>query len=145
MDKRGRVDARFGGMIDKLRRILEADERVAYALVFGSVARGSAHAGSDVDVAIGFRAGTPLAVAELGELISRLEVATEGRPVDLVLLDEAPPALAYRVFRDGQVIALRDRPAFVDRKARAIMEYLDWKPVEEMFTRGVLAAATRGR
>jgi predicted nucleotidyltransferase len=132
-------------MIDRLRRILEADDRVAYALVFGSLARGSSHAGSDVDIAIGLGAGHRPTVGEIGDIISRLEVATEGRPVDLVLLDEAPPALAYRVFRDGQVVVLRDRAALVDRKARAILEYLDWKPMEGLFARGVLAAATRGR
>jgi hypothetical protein len=65
--------------------------------------------------------------------------------VDLVLLDEAPPALAYRAFRDGRVIVLRDPAALADRKARAVLEYLDFKPVEDLCTRGVLAAASRGR
>ena len=30
-------------------------------------------------------------------------------------------------------------------KARAILEYLDFKPIEDLCTRGVLAAATRDR
>jgi len=132
-------------MIDALQAVLEADARVAYALVFGSVARGDSHAGSDVDVAIGLCAGPRLAIGEIGEIVSRLEVAASGRSVDLVLLDEAPPALAYRVFRDGRVIVLRDPAALADRKARAVLEYLDFKPVEDLCTRGVLAAASRGR
>jgi hypothetical protein len=53
--------------------------------------------------------------------------------------------LAYRVFRDGQVIFARDRRAMSERKARAILEYLDFRPVEEACARGVLAAAARGR
>ncbi len=132
-------------MIDALRQVLEADSRVAYALVFGSVARGTSHPGSDVDVAIGLAGRQPLTSAEVGEIISRLEVATAGRSVDLVLLDEAPPPLAYRVFRDGKAIVVRDPAAFADRKTRAVLEYLDWKPIEEIFARGVLAAAARGR
>jgi hypothetical protein len=68
-----------------------------------------------------------------------------GRDVDIVVLDEAPPGLAYRVFRDGKVLLLRDRAALVSRKARAILEYLDYKPIEDACTRGVLAAAARGR
>jgi hypothetical protein len=71
--------------------------------------------------------------------------AAAGRRVDLVLMDEAPPALAYRVFRDGVVLAMEDRAAFVDRKAKAILEYLDFRWVEEACTRGVLAAAARVR
>ncbi len=57
-----------------------------------------------------------------------------------MLLDEAGPGLAYRVFRDGQVIVERDWRAVVQRKARAILEYLDFRPVERIFTRAVLGA-----
>lgn len=126
-------------MIDVLQSVLAADARIAYALVFGSQARGTAHALSDVDVAIGLVDGSPLGTLELGELISRLESAA-GRSVHLVVLDDAPPGLAYRVFRDGQAIVGRDGQAFKSRKARAILEYLDFQPVEAMFARGVLRA-----
>ena len=64
--------------------------------------------------------------------------------MDLVLLDEAGPGLAYRVFRDGKVIFQRDRRALVDRKARAILDYLDFRPVEQTFTHAVLEAGRRG-
>jgi hypothetical protein len=131
-------------VLDALKRVLEVDPRVAYALVFGSTARGSAGSGSDLDVALAFREGVRPSPIELGDLISRLEAAT-GRPVDLVLLGEAPPALAYRIFRDGRVLLDRDRSALVDRKARAILEYLDFQPIEELCSEGVLAAARRGR
>lgn len=127
-----------------LRAALETEPRITYALIFGSVARGSAHAGSDLDVAIGLRPGPPLAPLEIGAIVSALESATR-RDVDLVLLDEAPPGLAYRIFRDGRVVYERDRAAFVERKARAIFEYLDYRPFEEIFTRGAIAAAARGR
>jgi predicted nucleotidyltransferase len=130
-------------VIEGLRSVLEADPRVAYAILFGSRGRESAHDRSDTDLAVGLARGAPLSVTELGDLLSRLETAAEG-PVDLVLLDEARPGLAYRVFRDGQVVFERDRVALVERKARAILEYLDFQPVEEAFTRAVLGAARRG-
>jgi predicted nucleotidyltransferase len=123
--------------------VLEADARVAFALIFGSAGRGTAHPGSDVDVAIGLRAGAALDARDIGDLVSRLEAAA-GRPVDLVLLERAPSPVAYRAFRDGRVILERDRPALVAAKTRAILEYLDFKPVEDACTRGVLAAAKRG-
>ncbi len=131
------------GVIQGLRSVLEADPRIAYAILFGSRGRESAHDRSDTDLAVGLARGAPLSVTELGDLLSRLETAAEG-PVDLVLLDEARPGLAYRVFRDGQVVFERDRVALVERKARAILEYLDFQPVEEAFTRAVLGAARRG-
>jgi predicted nucleotidyltransferase len=123
--------------------VLEDDSRIAYALVFGSRGRDSAHARSDADVAIGLAPGTRFSTMEIGDLVSRLEAAVH-RTVDLVMLDEAGPGLAYRVFRDGRVLLERDREALVDRKARAILEYLDFKPIEETFARAVLGAGHRG-
>jgi len=130
-------------VIERLRPVLEADPRIAYAILFGSRGRGSAHDRSDTDLAVGLARGARLSVTEIGELVSRLESAAGGR-VDLVLLDEAGPGLAYRAFRDGRVVFERDRSALVGRKARAILEYLDFRPIEETFTRAVLGASHRG-
>lgn len=130
--------------VEALARVLNADRRIAYALVFGSAARGTAGAHSDVDVAIGLSAGATLTPLEIGAITADLESAA-GKPVDLVLLDEATPSLAYRVFRDGRTLVVRDRAAMVERKARAILEYLDFQPVEELFARRVLERAARGR
>lgn len=129
---------------EAIRQVLERDRRVAYALVFGSSARGSQSVHSDLDVALGLARGACLSTAELGALASQLEAAV-GRSVDLVLLDDAPPGLAYRIFRDGLPVVERDRPALVERRARAILEYLDFQPIEELFARGALDAAVHGR
>src|SRR5438105_236241 len=90
----------------------------------GSSATGKASAHSDLDVAVASSA-RPDAM-ELRALTSRLE-ALVGRDVDLVLLEEAPPGLAYRVFRDGRVIFVRDALALTRRRVRAILEYLDFR------------------
>ena len=111
---------------------------VAFALVFGSCARGTAHAGSDVDVALGFGRGRRPGAYEIGAIVSRLEEAA-GQSVDVVVLEDAPPGLAYRVFRDGVEVLVRDRPVLVERKTRAILEYLDYRPIEEALSRAVLA------
>jgi predicted nucleotidyltransferase len=129
--------------MDALRRILADDARIEYALVFGSSARGTAHAGSDLDVAVGLKSSTRFGALELGALVSQLENAA-GRSVDLVVLDEAPPGLAYRIFRDGRVIVEKNHRLLIERKTRAILEYLDFRPIETLAARGVLTAATRG-
>ena len=132
-------------MLDALRRILEAEPGIAYALLFGSTVRGTARADSDADVAIELKPGGARDVHALGSLAARLSSAA-GRPVDLVLLDEAAPPLAYRIFRDGRLVVEHDHNAMVARKARALLDYLDFKPVEELCAAGVLrAAAARGR
>jgi predicted nucleotidyltransferase len=132
-------------MFDALTRALEAEPDVANALLFGSRARGSQRPDSDVDVAVQLITGAPRDARAVGGLAARLETAT-GHSIGLVLLDEASPPLAYRIFRDGRVLVERDHAALVARKARAILDYLDFKPVEDLCAAGVLrAAAARGR
>ena len=132
-------------MLDGLRRALDAEPDVANALLFGSRARGSERPDSDVDVALELIPGAPRDVRALGGLAARLEAAT-GCSIGLVLLDEASPPLAYRIFRDGRMLVERDHAALVARKTRAILDYLDFKPVEDLCAAGVLrAAAARGR
>jgi len=131
-------------LMEELQRALENETKLAYALVFGSRARGSALPKSDLDVAVGLAAGVRLDAHEVGDLVSTLEQAT-GQTIDLVLLDEAPPALAYRAFRDGRVLLERDHGALVERKTRAILDYLDFQPIEAIAVQGVLAAASNGR
>jgi len=132
----------MGDMLDELRRVLEGNPDIAYALLFGSGARGALSPTSDVDVAVELRRGAPHDTATLGQLATRLESAT-GRRVDLVLMDDAAAPLAYRIFRDGRVVLERDHAALVARKAQAILQYLDFKPVEELCAEGVLRAAAR--
>ena len=130
-------------MIDAVRDILEASPRVAYGLLFGSHARGTAHAQSDVDIAIGVVDRGHLTHDELGDLVSRLERAT-GHAVDVVIVHEASIPLAFRVFREGVLLCARDRKALVDQKARAIVSYFDFKPIHERCVAGALKAAARG-
>ena len=47
-------------IMDAIRLVLERHPRIAYALVFGSEARGTAHRHSDVDVAVGLAAGVTM-------------------------------------------------------------------------------------
>ena len=132
-------------MLDALRRVLEAEPNVVYAVLFGSSSKGTTRHDSDVDIAIELTSGAVRDVRTLGGLAARLESAA-GRAVDLILLDEAPAPLAYRIFRDGRLLVERDHATLVARKARALLDYLDFKPVEQRCAEGVLrAAAIRGR
>jgi hypothetical protein len=80
------------------------------------------------------------------DALRRALEAETGCPIGLVLLDEASPPLAYRIFRDGRLLVERDHFRLVARKTRAILDYLDFKPVEDLCAAGVLrAAAARGR
>jgi predicted nucleotidyltransferase len=105
-----------------------APAEAAAVYLYGSVARGTHGAKSDVDVAVllgrdpapGW-AGLPLA------LEGRLERAL-GRPVQLVVLERAPLDLVHRVLRDARLVWEADRAARVRFEVRARREYDDLWP-----------------
>lgn len=100
---------------DRLIEALEAGPRLRLALVFGSVARGTARGDSDLDVAV-VPVDPGLSLADELALAVQLERAS-GRTVDLVRLDQATNALAWRVARDG--VTLVSEPPFEAARFRA--------------------------
>jgi predicted nucleotidyltransferase len=56
----------------ELRDVLASDPRIAYALLFGSAARGTTHTESDLDVAIGLQSGVSLTPRDIGALVADL-------------------------------------------------------------------------
>jgi uncharacterized protein len=70
---------------------------VTEASVFGSVARGEATAGSDLDLLVRYRKG--LSLLDVGDLVNKLEKHI-GRKIDLVSIDYLKPRLKNHVMKD---------------------------------------------
>ena len=114
--------------IDAVRRAVAERGDVVAAWVFGSVARGSARPGSDVDVAV--LRGKP-ASGTLADLPAELALYLEravGREVDLVVIDDANVELVHRVLRDGVLVLDRDRPRRIAFEVRKRHECFDLAP-----------------
>jgi predicted nucleotidyltransferase len=112
-----------------VRQLLQADPRVRVAWLFGSAARGTAGARSDIDVAI--LVAAPLAAGE--EMVLREALAAAARRrVDLVFAEEAPPLLAREIVADGVLLACRDDEARVAFEGRALARYLDTRHLREV-------------
>jgi hypothetical protein len=120
----------------RLRAFFEADSHGAKAVyLFGSVARGEATAESDVDLGVLRGSGPARTLAELPlDLQAELEELV-GRPVDVVLLDGAPPDLSHRVLRDGRLIWENDRSARIRFEVSARNEYFDLEPMLKRYRR----------
>jgi predicted nucleotidyltransferase len=88
---------------------------VRLAILFGSRARGGAHEGSDVDIAV---AAAPL--DRLG--LMRELAAVTGLAVDVVDLDRAGYFLLTALLRDGVVVHEGRRHAAAEWRTRAILE-----------------------
>lgn len=129
-----------------VRAVLDRD-KVAAAYLFGSQARGNPGPLSDVDLAVW--ASPELNARQRFELRLRLasavERALDGQAVDLVVLDDASPLLRHRAWRDGELLLDRDPRTRVRDEARALVEYLDTKPLREQTARGVSNRLAEGR
>ena len=85
----------------QIRQVLERHHTIRLALLFGSLAKGTALPDSDLDLAVG--ADRPLDVDETIELISDLAIAI-GRPVDLIDLSIVGEPLLGQILAGGRRI-----------------------------------------
>ena len=85
----------------QIRQVLERHKAIRLALLFGSLAKGTAHSESDLDLAVG--ADHPLDADETMELIADLAEAL-GRPVDLIDLSTVGEPLLGQIIAGGRRI-----------------------------------------
>lgn len=133
-------DALAAALVDALDR--EEDVLVAY--LFGSRARGGGRPGSDVDVAVLLAEGADLDRRHL-DLIGRVASVAGSERADVVVLNRAPVALAYRVIRDGRLLACRDERARVRHWASVVDRYLDTAPMRRTLDAGLRHRLAEGR
>lgn len=114
--------------------------------LFGSYARGVAGPLSDVDIAVLLK-GHPdeeycleVRLELIGGLTNRLHMDE----VDVVILNQAPPALCYAVLRDGRLLFCRDSTALALFRLQSVNAYLDFKPLLERHGHAILEKARKG-
>ena len=112
--------------ITAARKAIGTGPPLRLAVIFGSVARGTARADSDVDIGI-VPVDIDLSLHDETRLQLSLEAAL-GRPVDLVRLDRASSLLLGECARDGKLLFEAKPGDFVIFRARATGEWLEFAP-----------------
>ena len=79
------------------------------------------------------------------DLISQILRIIHSDEVDLVVLNEASPLLAYEVIRGGNVLFCRDESKKTRYEARTINRYLDWRPFSRIYQRYLFEDIRKGR
>lgn len=115
----------------RLEQALSREPDVLVAYLFGSVARGEQDALSDVDVAVLLEPGAEHTGRRRLELDRLVAESLDRDRVDVVILNAAPPKLAYRVSRDGIRILSKDERVRLAFEVKAIDVYLDMQPFYE--------------
>jgi predicted nucleotidyltransferase len=94
-------------LLSGLKRALRTERDVRLAVLYGSIARGDADAGSDLDLLVALSDDDPLATIRLAMRLGD----TVSREVDVARLDRIEanvPLLLARVLDEGRVIVDRD-------------------------------------
>jgi predicted nucleotidyltransferase len=137
----------FAAKLDALAQRWSRDRDVAAAFLHGSRGRGAARAQSDVDLAVVLR--KELSASERWrKRLGLLEAATSQLgtdAVDLVILEEAPAALAHRAIRDGRLILDSDPRRRVEVVENVFRRYLDEAWLRQMLDEGLRTRLAEGR
>ena len=109
---------------------------IAYAILYGSAARGCLRRDSDVDVAV--RSLRELGLWDVVDIALRLSDAV-GLRVDVRTLSPGEdPVFAFEVFSTGRPIWIGDRGVYLRDYFKACKLYWDFKPLlERSFKRAV--------
>jgi len=115
---------------EALRRAFStAPPEIIAVYLYGSRARGTATARSDVDLGVLYRAAP---VPSLETLPFDIEAELErglGAPVEIVVLNDAPVDLVHRVLRDGTLLLDRDPSRRIRFEVKARNEFFDLQPL----------------
>jgi len=125
--------------LPELKRIFE-QRGVVLAYLFGSQAEGKAGPLSDVDVAVllGLHVDREQWFHTQLDLIGDLTGLFQRDDVDVVILNEATPVLAYEVARFGQVLYEAEPGTRADFELAALRQYVDTEPLRQLQDRHLL-------
>ena len=126
-------------MVSQIVLALQSVASLELAMVFGSVANGSARMSSDLDLAV--RYAKPLDVAQKLALIEAL-ANVSGRAIDLIDLTSAGPIVAREALTRGKRIFGTDE-AWASQTTRTLIDYADFAPLIERTLRERREAWTR--
>lgn len=121
--------------IERAKTVLQGEERVLFAYLFGGVARGRVTPLSDIDVAVYETVTENLGVFKL-DLFTRLAAALGTDELDLVLLGRAPVSLAGRVLQDRVVLVDKHPHRRHVYESLTLRKFFDFRiKEEELFRR----------
>ena len=137
-------------LLDKIQRALAPLPEVQAALLFGSRATGRAKLDSDIDVGVllDLTCSPNDPSARARRLLGALARELAADRLDLVVLNEAPPALAFQILKYGRVAFERERSFLHRLRVRVYSQHSDREPTERFFRERLklraLAEAGRG-
>ncbi|GJL64835.1 MAG: hypothetical protein NPIRA04_34890 [Nitrospirales bacterium] len=115
---------------------VKTDERVLAILLYGSQARGDAHARSDTDVCLVLDPDYDVPDEQINVRLNYLS----SFDLDLHVFQALPLPVRSRVLKDGEVLFCRNSDQLYDIALRTIREYRDFRPRYQLYLNQVANA-----
>lgn len=110
---------------DSILAVLASHPHIQIAILFGSLARGSARSDSDLDLAVA--AAVPLGASQKASLVAALAQRV-GRPVDLVDLRTATGLVLREALTRGRRLRMSDGSLLAGLLRRLWLDEADFRP-----------------
>lgn len=125
--------------IKRIITYFKSRKEVAVLYLFGSCAVSRELKESDIDIAvlIDEKKLQRINFEQLKTIYYKASPSFSLREVDITVLNTASTYLKHRVIKSGKVLFDRNRRLRVRFTTQAIIEYLDFKPIEEIFNKAV--------
>jgi len=127
------------GEVERIIHYFKGTDEVSTLYIFGSLGKGKTTGESDIDIAV--LIDESKLQRRNFELLKRKYYAASPtfsmRPVDIVIFNTAPPFLKHQILKTGRILFDKNRRLRVRFTERAITEYLDYKPIEDICLKAV--------
>jgi predicted nucleotidyltransferase len=128
----------------RLQTALVEFDYIDFAVLFGSVSKGSETTLSDVD--IGVHASRELPLLETGYLISVIQ-KNLNQKADVVILNDLykkNAVFANEIVKSSSIVLLNDDSKWIEFKAQTYLHYLDIKYMNDLMNEAFLKRAAEG-
>ncbi len=128
-------------------KFFSGKEYVELAYLFGSSARGGQGKLSDIDIGVYLSPNLPKKERHLKhlELIAGLTTLSKSDRIDLVIMNDASPAINFEIIKANKPVFVRDRDIKLDVEHRSMSRYLDRQFHEKRLNKAFLErVATKG-
>jgi len=112
----------------KLTPVFSQESKIISAYVFGSFVQGPTHPKSDIDLAILVSFDKRFSLDDLLNLEVKITLALKTENYDLVVLNNAPLILKFRIISQGIIIYNADDKLRCDFEEKVMQEYYDFLP-----------------
>ena len=122
-------------LIKRLASLLEDDEKILFAYLHGSFNEETAFRDLDIAVYLQQMPSDKMLLYEL-KLEEDLQSALH-YPIDLKVLNSAPPHFCYMVIKKGVKLIVRDDQKRVAFEMRTLKKYFDFEPIRRRYLQEV--------